>query len=319
MLLKNLTAVMHFCKDQLSIAGTNPHNASNAQAAPTPASTTGAASHTATEEQENPLENGQSSLAHPASPPQDGSADHHQQHQSQLQQEGTETTLQEGTAAAPAERRIVGTAAFFAQHHENAVPLTATDHSAAHTQMPASTLTATDIVGEEQDPKASVPASQPDTAVRPLQQPEQWSGNQHPASDELLMLHARGHEGGALISQGSRSPHSQLDPGNPNTQQEGREGDGTRDGSSPHGHEHSHADSEQEHRRDLSAEAGDVEDGEMPSEVNSEAVDKAADAVVGEEVHPKDSTAAGAKPALGPSSRLASDSQHQALHGRYLT
>lgn len=314
-------------KDQLFIAGTNTPKASSAQAAATIASTTAAASGTATAEQEKPLENGQLSLTHPASPPQNVSADHHQQQQPQ-QQEVPGTTLQESTTAAPVERRIVGeelddrasTAAFSPKHHGDAVPLTATDQSAAHVHKPASTHTATDIVGEEQDPKASVPASQPDTAVRPGQKPEQQSANE--ASDELPMPHARGHEEAALTSQGSRSPHSQLDKGQANAQQEGQQDDGTRHGSSPRGHGHSHAESEQRHRRDVSAEAGDVEDGEMPSvpsEVTSEAVHEAADAVVGEELLPKASSATGPNSALRTSSRLALDSQHQALHGRALT
>ena len=269
----------------------------------------------------------QSSLVHPASPPQDPSADGHQQPQQQQQVVVTETASQDNIA--PIERHVVGeelgdrastAAPLLQQAHTDTVPLTTADPSVVHMHKSAGTLTTRDIVGKEQDPEASLAAPQPDTAVKPLHEPEQPSISQLPKSDEPPpMAHASDYQSVVLMSQGSGSAYSQADQGQAGTMQEDQEDHGPRQGRSPGGHKGSHP--EIPHRREGNVtETLDVEDGEMPSAAcdgNTEAVQKAEDAVVGEELYPMGATPAAGTYALERSSGLA-NSQHQALHGRAL-
>ena len=317
-------------------SGTDASNALKAQAAATPGPTTAAASDTVIAEEAKLLGTDQSSLAHPASPPQDPSAAGHQQPQQQQQQQQTETTLQDSIA--PTERHIVGeelddrvlAAVPVLQHTQaDTTPLTAADPSVVHTHMPAGTLATRGIAGEEQESKATVAPWQPDTAVEPVHEPEQASISQLPKSAEPpAMAHASDHHSVVLMSQGSRSAHSQADQGQAGAMQEAQEDHGPRQGHCPDRHTGSRARSLHRHRREGHSregnvkEAVDVEDGEMPSAVcdgNTEAVQKAADAVVGEELHPMAATPAAGTDALERSSGPAANRQHQALHGRALT
>ena len=257
----------HCYQQQRFHSGIDPHKAS-AQAA-----TTGATSDTVTAEQEKLLGIGQSSLVHPTSQPHDPSAEGHQQQQQQQQQQQVtiQTSLQDSMAAAPAETHVVGeelddrasTAAPLLQHtHAGIMPPTTAGDSVVHMHKPASSLLASNVVGEEQDPKASAAASAPDVAVKAIHELEQPPTSQRPKSNELPTAHTR------------------------------------------------------------DAEAVDDEDGEVPSVARDghiEAVQKAADAVVGEELHSKAATTAAGTDALRTASGLAANSQHQALHGKALT
>ena len=265
---------------------------------------------------------------HPASPPHGPSADGHQQPQQQ-QQVVTRTTLQDSMAAAPAETHTVGeelddrasTAAPLLQH---TAPVIAADHSLVHTHKPVSSLTARDIVGEERDPKASTAASQPHTALKAVHEPEQPPrASQLPKSDEPAMAHADDHQSVVVVSQGGRPPDTQADKGQAGAMQDAQEECDTWLGDSSHGHERSHADSPHRHIREgAAAEALGVEDGEVPGAAcdgSTEAVQKAADAVVGEELHPKAATPAAGRDTLRNFSGPAAISQHQALHGTALS
>ena len=232
---------------------------------------------------------------------------------------------QHSIAATPAEGHIVGeeldmrasTAAAPLQHtHAGTVPLTAADQLTAHTHKPVSALSTTGVMGEEQEPKASMPASLPGTATKAVQKREQLSGIELPKLESTP--HASAQLGAEATSQGSRSPDSQAGQDAMEAAQEAR---GTRRSHSPSGHERSNANKGlHRHSREGAAEAVDVEDGEMaggPCEADAKSVQKAADAVVGEELHPKASVAV--TDASRTSSRPPSSNLHHASHARAAT
>ena len=225
--------------------------------------------------------------------------EHNQQHQQQLLQQ--ERDEHQSMTVPAAQHLVVGeeldarASATAATEASALLPPQDSDQPAADTLLPTDAPTTKDVAGEEQDLKASAPAAESGSETSVAQKTDRDLVSALPKLESAL--HEQDQIGVTANGVHESPPPSQTDITQAETQQ-AQEGNHTsRHSHHPSAHEDSHGRGLGRHRKRPAAAAGseamDVEDGEVPHELlgdPAQASQKAANAVVGEELHSKAST-----------------------------